>query len=135
VKIVVGFIDTPEGHAAVEAAIAEARIRDGSLVVVNSMHGGSRESEEQYRATSEAFAALQARLDREGVPYETHEYVRGNSPSEDIMQAVSASGAGMIVIGIRSRSATGKLLLGSNALEILRETSVPVLCVKAGRPA
>jgi nucleotide-binding universal stress UspA family protein len=134
-KIVVGFIDTPEGHAAVDAAIAEARLREGSLVVVNSMHGGSRESEDDYLATAEAFGALQARLDREGVPYETHEYVRGNSPSEDIMQAVSASGAELIVIGIRSRSATGKLLLGSNALEILRETSVPVLCVKAGRTA
>lgn len=134
-KIVVGFIDTPEGHAAVDAAIAEARIRDGSLVVVNSMHGGSRESEEEYLATSEAFEALQVRLDREGVSYSTHEYVRGKSPSEDLMQAVEASGAGMIVIGIRSRSATGKLLLGSNALEILRDTRVPVLCVKAGASA
>jgi nucleotide-binding universal stress UspA family protein len=38
----------------------------------------------------------------------------------------------MIVIGIRTRSATGKLLLGSNAMDILHDTTVPVLCVKAG---
>jgi nucleotide-binding universal stress UspA family protein len=37
----------------------------------------------------------------------------------------------MIVIGIRTRTATGKLLLGSNTLDILHDTRVPVLCVKA----
>lgn len=132
-KIVVGFIDTPEGHAAVDAALAEARLRDASLVIVNSMHGGSRESEAEYIATSEAFEGLQKRLDQEGVAYQTHEYVRGNTPAEDIIQAVAATGAELIVIGIRSRSATGKLLLGSNALDILHDTEVPVLCVKAPR--
>lgn len=134
-KIVVGFIDTPEGHAAVDAAIDEARIRGGELVIVNSMHGGSRESEAEYLATAGAFEALQKRLDAEGIGYETHEYVRGNTPPEDIMRAVESSGAGLIVIGIRSRSATGKLLLGSNALDILHDATVPVLCVKAPRPA
>jgi nucleotide-binding universal stress UspA family protein len=130
VKIVVGFIDTPEGHAALDTAIEEARLRNGSLVIVNSMHGGSRETEDEYVATAEAFAALEDKLRTQGVPFETHEFVRGNSPAQDIIAAVSDTGAGMIVIGIRERSAAGKLLLGSNALDILHDTVVPVLCVK-----
>lgn len=134
-KIVVGFIDTPEGHAAVDAAIAEAKLRDGALVVVHSMHGGGRETGDEYVATAEAFEALSDRLRTEGVAFETHEFVRGNSPAEDIVGAVEASGAGLIVIGIRKRSATGKILLGSNALDILHDASVPVLCVKAATSA
>ncbi len=47
------------------------------------------------------------------------------------MAAVEATGAGLIVIGIRKRSTTGKVLLGSNALDILHDSPVPVLCVKA----
>jgi nucleotide-binding universal stress UspA family protein len=131
VKIVVGFIDTPEGHAAVDAAIGEAQLRQGSLVVVHSMHGGNRETGDEYIATAEAFEALSDRLRNLGVSFETHEFVRGNSPAEDIVAAVQASGAELIVIGIRKRSATGKILLGSNALDILHDSPVPVLCVKA----
>jgi nucleotide-binding universal stress UspA family protein len=130
VKIVVGFIDTPEGHAALETAIQEAELRDGSLVIVNSMHGGGRETEEEYVSTAEAFAALEDRLRRQGVAFETHEFVRGNTPAQDIIAAVADTNAGMIVIGIRERSAAGKFLLGSNALDILHDTTVPVLCVK-----
>jgi len=131
VKIVVGFIDTREGHAAVDAAIAEARLRGGSLVIVNSMYGGSREKEEDYVSTAEAFETLQERLRSEGVAFEAHEYVRGKTPAEDLVTAARDHDAAMIVIGIRRRSSTGKLLLGSNALDILHDATVPVLCVKA----
>ncbi len=131
-KIVVGFIDTPEGHAAIEKAIEEAQLRNGSLVVVNSMHGGSREGEEEYIATAEAFELLTKRLNEIALAYETHEFVRGNTPAEDIIDAVRVTGASMIVIGIRERSAAGKFLLGSNALDILHDTPVPVMCVKPG---
>ena len=61
----------------------------------------------------------------------SHEYVRGNKPAEDIVTAAKIYEAELIVIGIRQRSATGKLLLGSNALDILHDAPVPVLCVKA----
>lgn len=132
-KIVVGFIDTPEGHAAIDKAIEEAQVRDGSLVIVNSMHGGSREDEDEYIATAEAFDELTKRLEELEVEFESHEFVRGNTPAEDVIDAVKTTGASLIVIGIRERSAAGKFLLGSNALDILHDTPVPVLCVKASQ--
>lgn len=129
-KIVVGFIDTPEGHAAVDAAIAEAKLRGGSLVVVTSVRGAGARDGEKSLEVAEALEAVEGRLAGSSVDYETHEYVRGNTPAEDVMAAVEQHGADLIVIGIRKRTATGKFLLGSNALDILHDAGVPVLCVK-----
>ena len=62
---------------------------------------------------------------------EFHEFVRGDSPSEDLIQCARDEGADLIVIGLRRRSLVGKLLLGSNAQEILLDAECPVLAVKA----
>ena len=130
-KIVIGFIDTPEGHAALDAAISESQLRDAELVVLHSMLGGSHEDADEYVSSAEAIEDAKQKLREAGVAFSAHEYVRGNTPAQDIMQAVEDYDADMIVIGIRKRSATGKILLGSNALDILHDTKVPVLCVKA----
>ncbi|MEX0756376.1 MAG: universal stress protein [Acidimicrobiia bacterium] len=130
-SIVVGYIDTAEGRAALDRAIAEAKLRGEKLVVLHSAVGGAGQTAAEALAITEAIDAVQARLEAEGVDFSTHDYVRGNTPAEDIMAAVRDHGGTMIVIGIRTRSATGKLLLGSNALDILHDTTVPVLCVKA----
>lgn len=128
--IVVGYVNTPEGEAAIDHAIAEARLRNAKVVVVHSMLGGDREDPGDYRRTAEAMEAVHDRLHEAGIEHCTHEYVRGQSPAEDLMAAVAEHDARLIVIGIRTRTATGKFLLGSNALEILHDTTVPVLCVK-----
>ncbi len=131
ISIVLGFVDRPEGYAALERGIEEAALRDAKLVVLHSMVGGSHEAGEEYVASAEAMESVHQRLHDAGVEHCTHEYVRGNSPAADIISAVGDHEAGLVVIGIRRRSATGKLLLGSNALDILHDAPVPVLCVKA----
>ncbi len=130
-SIVVGFIDTPEGNAAVQSAIDEAKLRSSTIVILHSMQGGSHEKGSEYLASAEAIERVEQLLDESGVEYSTHEYVRGNKPAEDIVTAARVHDADLIVIGIRQRSSTGKLLLGSNALDILHDAPVPVLCVKA----
>ncbi|GBE24278.1 universal stress protein [bacterium BMS3Bbin02] len=130
-KIVVGFIDSPEGDAAIDKAVEEAKLRNGSLVVVHSKIGGRHDKAEDYVAMANALDGLAARLAEAGIEHDIHEYVRGDKPAEDLIQAVEDYDAELIVIGIRERSATGKMLLGSNALDILHYSPVPVLCVKA----
>lgn len=132
-SVIVGFIDNPEGQAAIDFAISEARRRDDRLVVINSKLGGSHEDENDYDQMREAMERLQSRLSSEGIDHELHEYVRGNSPARDLVDAADEHNADLIVIGIRRRSTTGKILLGSNALEILHDAPVPVVCVKRPR--
>jgi len=130
-KILVGYLKSPEGQAALDAAIAETRLRGGELVVVHSMRGGTRDEAQQAVLYREELEAVQQRLAGEGIAHRIREFVLGQAPAEDLLQAASAEGADLIVIGLRRRSAVGKLLLGSNAQDILLQAECPVLAVKA----
>jgi nucleotide-binding universal stress UspA family protein len=127
VKIIAGFLRSPEGRAALDRAIEEAQLRDAELVVVHSL----KDEVAEVQAYREEFAAVGERLEELGLQHTLKEYVRGNTPAEDLLQAAKDLGADLIVIGIRRRSPVGKLLLGSNAQEILLHAEAPVLCVKA----
>lgn len=129
--IVVGFIDTPEGWAAVNYAAQEAKSRAANVVLVNSMRGGRHDDAEDYEAVREAMEKATAVFEDAGVEFQVHEFVRGNNPADDLIGASVQHKADLIVIGIRRRTATGKALLGSNALDILHDATVPVVCVKA----
>ncbi len=130
-RIVVGYLRTREGRAALTRAIEEARLRDSELLVVHSMRGGDRDELEQIMSYREEFEKLEAELAATGVPYRLVEYARGNSPSEDLLQAARDEQAELIVIGIRRRSPVGKLVLGSNSQHILLHADCDVLAVKA----
>jgi nucleotide-binding universal stress UspA family protein len=130
--IVVGFIRTPEGEAAVDAAVEEARRRGGRLVVVHSSRGGDQDAE-TVMADREALEKLEQRLRGEGVEVTVNDFARGKDPAEDLVDVANTEQAALIVIGLRRRSPVGKLLMGSNAQQILLTADCPVLAVKAGR--
>ncbi len=132
-KIVVGFKGTPAGKAALEWAIQEAERHGGELFLVHSLRGGTdakTETDQVWQAREELAEAEQRLIDA-GVPYTVRKYMRGKSPAEDLNDVVAKEGAELIVIGLRRRTRTGKLLLGSNAQEILLDADCPVVAVKA----
>jgi len=130
-KIVAGFLRSPEGRAALNRALKEAELRDGELLVVHSMRGGERDELEQVMSYREEFEELERKLKDSPARYRLIEYARGNAPAEDLLQAAKDEDADMIVIGIRRRSPVGKLILGSNAQDILLHADCAVLAVKA----
>ena len=127
--IVVGYVPTPEGDAALTAAVAEARLRDQPLHVVNSSRGDAL-ADSRF-ASEQALADVRARLDEAGVVYEIDQQVRGHDASEEVVEAADRVQASLIVIGMRRRTATGKLITGSQAQRILLDARCPVLAVKA----
>ncbi len=129
--IVVGYVAKPEGEAALGRAIEEAKLRGSRLVVVNSHRGGDDLDAAASRQADEAMAVVKQRLTDSGVEHEVRQLVRGFEPAEDLIGIAEASGADLIVIGLRRRSPVGKLILGSNAQRILLDAQCPVLAVKA----
>ena len=127
--IVVGFVPTKEGRAALARAAEEARSRTSRLVVINS-NRGSREDDETAREAEAELDRLSAELTRDGVEVEVRQLVRGNEPAEDLIAVANETDADLIVIGLRRRTPVGKLILGSNAQRILLDAPCAVLAVK-----
>jgi nucleotide-binding universal stress UspA family protein len=127
--IVVGYVPTPEGEAALSAAISEAQRREEPLHLINTSRGDVL-ADKRY-ASEDALDQVRARLDQIAVPYEIHQLVRGKEAAEELVEEADRLKAGLIVIGLRRRTATGKFLMGSQAQRILLDANCPVLAVKA----
>jgi nucleotide-binding universal stress UspA family protein len=74
---------------------------------------------------------LRVRLRSSGVEFQIEQLVRGRDAAEEIAEVAERVGASLVVIGMRRRSPTGKLLFGSQAQRILLDAGCPVLAVKA----
>ena len=129
--IVVGYVPTPEGEAALRAAVTEARLREQPLHVVNSSRGDAL-ADPRF-AGEDALAEVRAQLDAAGVVYEIDQPVRGHEAADEVVQAADRVDASLVVIGLRRRTPTGKLITGSQAQRILLDAHCPVLAVKAAR--
>jgi nucleotide-binding universal stress UspA family protein len=134
-KIVVGYVMTDESRAALDWAIKQAERGDVHIVVTHSIRGGgSVEAEkEEVLAYRKELDAIERELSDAGIPHTTRRLIRGLTPAEDISQVVAEEGADLIAIGIRERSRTGKLLLGSDGQDVLLTAPCPVVAVKAAR--
>jgi len=129
--VVVGYVPKPEGKAALRLAAEEAKLRNASLVVVNSHRGGRELGREDAIDSESQLEEVRAQLKEAGVEHDIRQLVRGLDPAEDLMNVAAEVSADVIVIGLRRRSPVGKLILGSNAQRILLDSPCPVLAVKA----
>ncbi len=130
--ILVGYTPTPQGTAALAAATERARRRGSHLVVLNTGNVGNYD--DPVFASEQDIDAVAAELTRLGV---SHTIVRPNddlTAAESLLDHAERVGAELIVIGLRRRSAVGKLITGSTAQSVLLNADCPVLAVKAGRP-
>lgn len=126
--LLIGYIPTPVGEAALEAALAEAAVHREDVVIVNSARRGATVDADQV--DDDTARALVDRAAAAGVPARLERPTHGRDMLDAFEDLVRETGARMIVIGLRRRSPVGKLVLGSDAQRILLEASVPVLAVK-----
>jgi nucleotide-binding universal stress UspA family protein len=127
--VLVGYVPSPLGEAALRAGIAQARYRDEAVLVVNTSRGDA------YVDPRFAPEADLARVTRElvaaGVPHDLRQLMRGRDAAEEIVEIVEREDVSLVVIGVRHRTPVGKLIMGSTAQEILLRVPCPVLAVKA----
>jgi nucleotide-binding universal stress UspA family protein len=128
-SILVGYVPTPVGEAAVAAAIEEATLRKMELLVVNSQRenvltDASVASDEDIDRVSDA--ARQA-----GVAVTVLRPTHRDDLTEAILDLAEEHDVELIVIGLRQRTQVGKFIMGSHAQRILLQAERPVLAVKA----
>lgn len=116
--IVVGFSNKREGWAALEHAATEARLRGVPVILVPNTE-------------RDDVAAGRDQLQNLGIPVEVVEPSPTGNIAAHVIDVARRRDAALIVIGLRRRSPTGKLLLGLNAQRILLDASCPVHAVKA----
>ncbi len=129
--VVVGYVATKEGRAALRRAAEECELRHTKLIVINSQRGGKDFDADESAKFEAELEAIQTKLSDLGLEHEVRQLVRGNEPAEDLIQVAEEEDASFIVIGLRRRTPVGKLILGSNAQRILLDATCPVLAVKA----
>ena len=127
--ILVAYVPRPEGHAALAKGIEIAKRRSERLMVVNASPGGPKE--DASMADAQEVERVEKMLREAGLNAEFKQFVRGKNAVEEIEVLVESLPASLLIIGLRKRSAVGKLILGSVAQELLLSVSCPVLAVKA----
>lgn len=128
-NIVVGYIPSPEGLAAIDYAVQHAGLTSARLVVVNTGHHGNYA--DASFADPRDLDALGLQLATSGIEHEIRQPVEGRSAADELLETAIAVQAELIVIGLRRRSPVGKLITGSTAQQVLLDAECPVVAVKA----
>lgn len=125
--VVIGYVPNQYGEAALRLGLQEAATRQLRVVVVNASRG---EAYVDKRFVNEKdLAALDDRLTSAGVDHRVHQVV-GVDFGDEIVRVAEQNHAELVVIGIRSRSPVGKVLMGSVAQTVIMDAPCPVLTVR-----
>ncbi|MFL6131788.1 MAG: universal stress protein [Nocardioidaceae bacterium] len=127
-NVIVGYRPTPEGIAALDRAVEEARRADARLLVINSAEEPT-DAPEPISAELGA-DALAERLTADGISHDIRQLAVDDDPAEAILASVGDASRDLIVIGLRRRTPVGKMITGSVAQEVLLGADCPVLAVK-----
>jgi len=129
-KLLVSYSGTKESEAALKIARKHAKIFDAKLVVVSSSEGGKGEKPEEINKIKQDLESLQKDISEDGIACEVEQLARGLTPGEDIVLFAEENDIEQIYVGIRKKSRTSKLILGSTAQYIILKANCPVTSVK-----
>ena len=127
--VLVAYIHTPEGEAALAAAVDEARWRATKAVVVNVTRPAAEV--DSPMSAEQGLDAAAALFEKAGVDVEIRQLPGSPDRGGEILAVMSEIRPELVVIGMRRRSPVGQLLVGSTSQRILRGAECPVLVVKA----
>ena len=111
-------------------AVEEAKLRGKKLVIVHSLYGGDKTSEEEIEQGENLLKWAEEKAKDAGLEVETHLLVRGKDPADDILDFMKEKKPDMVVVGVKKRSPTGKLIFGSVPQKIILNSEVPVVSIR-----
>jgi nucleotide-binding universal stress UspA family protein len=127
--VLIGYVPTPAGEAALDHGLAEAARRGTDAVIVNSPRRGA--TVDGHLVDDASREALTKRAADRGVTASVDHAAHGADLVDTFAELVDRTGADLVVIGLRRRTPVGKLVMGSDAQRLLLDLPVPILAVKA----
>lgn len=129
-KFLVSYAGTKESEAALELAKSHAKIFGAKLLVISSSEGGKGEKPEDIAKIKLDLDRVKKEAANAGIDCEVEQLARGLTPGEDIVLYAEENEINQIYVGIRKKSRTSKLILGSTAQYIILKATCPVTSVK-----
>jgi len=129
-KFLVAYNGTKESQSALELAKTHAKIFEAKLVVLSSSEGGAGEKLEDITRIKSDLESIEEDLSKAGIECEVEQLARGLTPGEDIVLFAEENEIDQIYVGIRKKSRTSKLILGSTAQFIILKAKCPVTSAK-----
>lgn len=127
--VLLAYIHTPAGDAALTAAVQETRWRATDAVVVNVTRPVAEV--DSPISAEQGLDAVAALFQRAGVEVEIRQLPASSDRAGDILAVISEIRPELVVIGMRRRSPVGELVFGTTSQRIMRGAECPVLVVKA----
>jgi nucleotide-binding universal stress UspA family protein len=129
--VLIGYVPTPGGEAALATGLAEAAAHGDEVVILNSPRRGS--TVDAHLVGPDVSAEVLAAAAAAGVTARMDHTDHGADIVDAFTSAIEETGARLVVIGMRRRSPVGKLMMGSDAQRLLLTLDVPILAVKPAR--
>jgi len=125
--VVVGFIPTPVGFAALQAAQREAERRGGPLIIVNVVRDGMQG--DPRHADQGQLERAQDMVRRASVRIAVRQEHTDDDISDVLLQVVEEEKAELLVLGIRRERDMASHLLGVTVQKLLTSSPSDVLVV------
>lgn len=128
-EAVIPFILDIAGPLDMEVILARVIVPPEPLIVEGSVQLAVEDPEVARVDAEEYLAALAVELREKGARART-QVGTGRRPAEEIVEMAREAGADLIAMTTHGRSGLGRLLFGSVAEAVLRESKLPVLLLR-----
>ena len=129
-KFLVGYDGSNAAENALKLAQNHANVFNADIHIVTSLEQGHDLSKEDIGKAEGELEYLRTPFNIDNIHCETYVSVSYLSPGEDLVQFAKDNNIEEVFIGVRKRSAVGKLVFGSTARYIILNAPCPVVAVK-----
>jgi len=112
--VLVGYVPSPEGEAALRAGVDEARLRHEGLLVLNTSRGDAYA--DPRLAQDDDLETVRRDLIELEVDFDVRQVIAGRDAADEILDRAGSEHVSLIVIGLRHRNVPGQVVIGHSAV-------------------
>lgn len=130
-KVLVGYNGGKSGELSLKFAADYAKKNNAFVYIITSLEGGASEKlSDVVKAEKGLEFAIQIMMES-GLNHDARQIVRGLSPGEDIILFAKENSIDHIVLGIKKKSKTQKIILGSTVQYVVLKAPCPVTTINS----